>query len=81
MFVGNPWLWARLDRKPNKVGDRKFKKFQSQQKQNQNDGNGDVVVPKFQWDVAKDFKVHFQRILSSLNQTCMFYINKINTCI
>ncbi|KAJ8298643.1 hypothetical protein KUTeg_022703, partial [Tegillarca granosa] len=50
-----PWLWARLDRKPNKIADRKFKKFQTVHKQWIKDGK-EGTEPTFTWDVLKDFK-------------------------
>lgn len=56
-FKGKPWLWARLDRKPNKAAEKRFKKHQSQRRQ----GDGDAVpkenseVP-FHWEVPGDFK-------------------------
>lgn len=31
-FEGEPYLWARLDRKPTKQADKKFKKYQFSQK-------------------------------------------------
>lgn len=55
LFEGKPWLWARLDRKPNKIADRKFKKFQTVHKQWIKDGK-EGTEPTFTWDVLKDFK-------------------------
>ena len=54
-FDGTPWLWARLDRKPNKVADRKFKKFQNTHRAWQAEGkNG--KEPEFQWNLQTDLK-------------------------
>ncbi|XP_041366004.1 uncharacterized protein C12orf29 homolog isoform X2 [Gigantopelta aegis] len=54
-FKGKPWLWARYDRKPNKIGERKFKKYQSLLNSWRKDGrNGDK--PSISWDLLKDFK-------------------------
>ncbi|XP_048745798.2 uncharacterized protein C12orf29 homolog isoform X2 [Ostrea edulis] len=52
---GQPWLWSRLDRKPNKAGDKRFKRFQSlHQKWEQ--GPKDTSEPSFDWNIEKDFK-------------------------
>ncbi|XP_054552134.1 uncharacterized protein C12orf29 homolog isoform X2 [Talpa occidentalis] len=43
---GQPYLWARLDRKPNKIAEKRFKNFlHSKQKSNE-----------FFWNVEEDFK-------------------------
>ena len=31
-FIGQPYLWARLDRKPTKLADKSFKKYQHSHK-------------------------------------------------
>ena len=54
-FQGRPWLWARLDRKPNKNTDKKFKRFHNQKQQWIKDGK-QGSEPKFQWNVTTDFK-------------------------
>lgn len=59
-FQGKPWLWARLDRKPNKAAERRFKKFQSHQR-NKGEGDTGVETPEgsdvaFVWEVPGDFK-------------------------
>ena len=54
--MGRPWLWARLDRKPNKNTDKKFKRFHNQKQQWIKDGK-QGSEPKFQWNVTTDFKV------------------------
>ncbi|RUS75602.1 hypothetical protein EGW08_016628 [Elysia chlorotica] len=48
LFEGQPWLWARHDRKPSKAGERKF----AQHKKNLKDKE----VSKFSWNPEKDFK-------------------------
>ncbi|XP_061171835.1 RNA ligase 1-like [Saccostrea echinata] len=54
-WQGLPWLWARLDRKPNKAGDKRFKQFQFlHQKWEQ--GPKDIPEPTFEWNIEKDFK-------------------------
>jgi len=53
-IIGKPWLWARLDRKPNKAAEKRFRKYQSQQKQDQ--ASPENMQP-FSWNVEKDFKV------------------------
>ena len=53
-MLDKPWLWARFDRKPNKGAEKRFKKFQSQQRK----GAGDQSSGgKFAWELKKDFKV------------------------
>ncbi|XP_060068287.1 RNA ligase 1-like [Ylistrum balloti] len=59
-FQGKPWLWARLDRKPNKAAEKRFKKFQTQRRQGKGDAddlasteNSEVSFP---WEVPSDFK-------------------------
>lgn len=46
MFRGQPYLWARLDRKPNKQTEKRFKKHQHLHRS----GKG------FSWNVVEDFK-------------------------
>ncbi|XP_018602938.2 RNA ligase 1 isoform X1 [Scleropages formosus] len=46
VFKGKPYLWARLDRKPNKQADKRFKKFQLSQKS----------LSEFAWNVEEDFR-------------------------
>ncbi|XP_033752428.1 uncharacterized protein C12orf29 homolog [Pecten maximus] len=58
-FQGKPWLWARLDRKPNKAAEKRFKKFQTQRRQGQGDSG---LAPEessevtFHWEIPGDFK-------------------------
>ncbi|XP_034031790.1 uncharacterized protein C12orf29 homolog [Thalassophryne amazonica] len=44
---GQPYLWARLDRKPNKQAEKRFKKYQHSQKSSKG----------FTWSVEEDFKI------------------------
>ncbi|KAM4618928.1 RNA ligase 1 isoform 2-T2 [Polymixia lowei] len=46
IYKGQPYLWARLDRKPNKQADKRFKKYQHSQKS----------CKGFTWNVEQDFK-------------------------
>ena len=46
---------ARYDRRPNKIADRKFKKFQNTHR-GWLAGGKVGNEPKFQWDLASDFK-------------------------
>ncbi|MFT7799700.1 uncharacterized protein C12orf29 homolog isoform X1 [Arapaima gigas] len=46
MYQGKPYLWARLDRKPNKQADKRFKKFQHSGKN----------CTEFVWNVEEDFR-------------------------
>ncbi|KAL2094044.1 hypothetical protein ACEWY4_011356 [Coilia grayii] len=46
LYKGQHYLWARLDRKPNKQADKRFKKFQSSQK----------TSIGFTWNVEEDYK-------------------------
>ena len=59
-FRGKPWLWARLDRKPNKPAEKRFRVFQRAHREwslNASRGGGETGEPSFQWDsLAKDFK-------------------------
>ncbi|XP_063053826.1 RNA ligase 1 [Engraulis encrasicolus] len=45
-YKGKQFLWARLDRKPNKQADKRWKKFQSSQK----------TSTGFMWNLKEDFK-------------------------
>ncbi|XP_038935028.1 RNA ligase 1 isoform X3 [Rattus norvegicus] len=45
-YKGQPYLWARLDRKPNKQADKRFKKF-LHSKEN---------AKEFHWNTEEDFK-------------------------
>ncbi|KAL4225756.1 hypothetical protein ACF0H5_016445 [Mactra antiquata] len=54
-FEGKPWLWARFDKKPNKGAERRFKKFQYQQKERKSCEESKETL-KFHWDLVKDFK-------------------------
>uniref|UniRef100_A0A8C1UEY2 RNA ligase 1 n=1 Tax=Cyprinus carpio TaxID=7962 RepID=A0A8C1UEY2_CYPCA len=45
-FEGEPYLWARLDRKPTKQADKRFKKYQYSQK----------TCKGFVWNVDEDFR-------------------------
>lgn len=58
-YPGRPWLWARLDRKPNKAGDKRFKQYSSSlQKWEQS--SQDLPKPSLEWDIEKDFKVRLK---------------------
>ncbi|XP_066579634.1 RNA ligase 1 [Amia ocellicauda] len=46
IYKGEPYLWARFDRKPNKQADKRFKKFQHSEKGS----------TEFTWNVEEDFK-------------------------
>lgn len=55
MPTGQPWLWARHDRKPSKLGTRRFGQFKkSQQKLKEKE---ELLAAEFSWDPSKDFKV------------------------
>ena len=54
-FIGKPWLWARFDKKPNKMADKKFKKFQNIHRGWQAGGK-EGEEPLFEWNIANDFK-------------------------
>ncbi|XP_076471287.1 RNA ligase 1-like [Babylonia areolata] len=54
-YQGLPWLWARLDRKPNKQGDKKFQRYQSKLKAWKESEQTDKP-PSMTWDHEKDFK-------------------------
>ena len=56
MFNDRPWLWARLDRKPTKATDKRFKKFQSLHRAWQMSTPPDTPEPSFQWNIDNDFK-------------------------
>ncbi|KAF3855242.1 hypothetical protein F7725_023297 [Dissostichus mawsoni] len=47
LYNGRPHLWARLDRKPNKQAEKRFKKHQHQHRS----------CKGFSWDVEEDFKI------------------------
>ena len=67
-----PWLWARLDRKPNREGERKFKRYQSKMNAwNESDRTTDA--PTIQWDNEKDFKVGAQLALGFFHRLEMAY--------
>ncbi|XP_035280753.1 uncharacterized protein C12orf29 homolog [Anguilla anguilla] len=46
LFNGEPYLWARLDRKPNKQADKRFKRFHHSRKN----------CKEFVWNVEEDFR-------------------------
>ncbi|XP_060784408.1 RNA ligase 1 isoform X2 [Neoarius graeffei] len=46
LYRGEPYLWARLDRKPTKQADKRFKKYQHTQK----------TCKGFTWNVEEDFR-------------------------
>ncbi|GFR75670.1 chromosome 12 open reading frame 29 [Elysia marginata] len=48
LFEGEPWLWARHDRKPSKIGERRFAQYKKNQKENE--------LSNFSWNPEKDFK-------------------------
>lgn len=47
LYNGRPHLWARLDRRPNKQAEKRFKKHQHQHRS----------CRGFSWDVEEDFKI------------------------
>lgn len=47
LYKGQPCLWARLDRKPNKQAEKRFKKYQHSHK----------TCKGFTWNVEEDFKM------------------------
>ncbi|XP_005093626.1 uncharacterized protein C12orf29 homolog [Aplysia californica] len=53
VFNGQPWLWARLDRKPNKQGERRFAQYKKSLAKFEESGNGQQE--SFVWS-SKDFK-------------------------
>lgn len=55
--TGQPWLWARFDRKPNKGAEKRFRKFQQQQQKLTDGKDVPRSTVQFKWDLAKDFKV------------------------
>ena len=59
-FHGKPWLWARLDRRPNKAAEKRCRVFQREHREwllNASRGGGETGEPSFEWDsLAKDFK-------------------------
>ncbi|KAK2185796.1 hypothetical protein NP493_222g02012 [Ridgeia piscesae] len=59
-FQGKPWLWARLDRKPTKAADKRFKTFQRTHREwrlTASRGGGETEEPIFEWgSLVKDFK-------------------------
>nr|CAB3226513.1 uncharacterized protein C12orf29 homolog [Phallusia mammillata] len=54
-YQGKLALWARLDRKPNKKSDKRFKKFQ-QEKRNWNANGKEGTEPRFIWKYPDDMK-------------------------
>ena len=48
-YQSKPWLWARLDRKPNKAAEKKFKKHQNSHRAWQCSGKGKEEEPIFIW--------------------------------
>lgn len=46
-YKGEPYLWARLDRKPTKQADKRFKKYQYSQK----------TCKGFTWNIEEDFRI------------------------
>lgn len=57
MFDDKPWLWARLDRKPNKAADKRFRKFQLVHRAWQvASAETRGTEPTFEWDTESDFK-------------------------
>ncbi|KAL5007468.1 hypothetical protein ScPMuIL_016274 [Solemya velum] len=55
-FLGKPWLWARLDRRPNKATERRLKKFLADHRTLQRHGEKSETEAEFQWDLPKDLK-------------------------
>ncbi|XP_058502596.1 RNA ligase 1 [Solea solea] len=47
LYKGKPYLWARLDRKPNKQAEKRFKKYQHSHR----------TCKGFPWNVEEDFKM------------------------
>lgn len=54
-YQGQPWIWARFDRKPSKAGDKKFQRYQTQMRSRKESGEM-RDPPTFHWDFNKDFK-------------------------
>jgi len=54
-FDGKPWLWARHDRKPTKMADRKFKKFKAFHNAWEVSGK-QGNEPVFVWNLENDIK-------------------------
>ena len=54
-FRDDPWLWARHDRKPNKVADRRFRKFQGQHSAWEVGGRVGPE-PLFKWNLQEDLR-------------------------
>lgn len=55
LYQGRPWLWARLDRKPSKAGDKKFQRYQTELRA-WKDAGETGEPPSLKWDFKKDFK-------------------------
>lgn len=55
---GQPWLWARHDRKPTKSGERRFAQYRRMKAKLELEGRMDAQAD-FKWDPTKDFKVHY----------------------
>ena len=53
-FNGRPWLWARHDVKPNKIGDKKFKAWKEQFSSQTDPPKNEV--PELNLDLETDFK-------------------------
>lgn len=56
-YNGVVWLWARLDRKPNKSAEKRFKKFQTLERAWHCSVEKEKQKPTFSWDLQKDFKL------------------------
>jgi len=57
-FGGRPWLWARHDIKPNKIGDKKFREFENARNARLADDPSPENIPEesVDWDISTDFK-------------------------
>ncbi|GFO50564.1 chromosome 12 open reading frame 29 [Plakobranchus ocellatus] len=51
VFEGQPWLWARHDRKPNKAGEKRFAQYKKNRQKSE-----DSADSCFSWNFEKDFK-------------------------
>lgn len=48
-FQGRPWMWPRRDRRPTKVAEKRFRKFQEESRKV-------AKRDEFRWNVSQDFK-------------------------
>ena len=55
-FSDKIWLWARLDKKANKIADKRYKKYQDSVRKWELSGKVEPEPSKFKWNVETDFK-------------------------